>query len=67
MVEHKEFKDSNKRVTGYGKTFGIMLMILSVVGDLLAMLLIGFDAFIPVTIGAAVLFVIGFLMTIFGQ
>ena len=67
VVEHKETKDSSKTFSGYGKVFGWILMIISVVGDLVAMFAIGFDSFIPITIGATVLFVIGFLMQMFGQ
>jgi hypothetical protein len=38
---------------------------ISIIGDLVAMVAIGFDAFIPVTIGATVLFVIGFFLRMF--
>lgn len=67
VVEHKEVKDSSKSVSGYGKVFGWILMLISIFGDLAAMFVIGFDAFVPITIGAAVLFVIGLLMTLFSQ
>ena len=67
VVEQKESKDSSKTFAGYGKVFGLILIIVSILGDLLALFAIGFDAFIPITIGAAVLFVIGFLMTLFGN
>ncbi|MBQ8389592.1 MAG: zinc ribbon domain-containing protein [Oscillibacter sp.] len=67
VVEHKEVKDSSKTFSGYGKVFGWILMIVSVLGDLAAMFAIGFDAFIPITIGATALFVVGFLITMFGN
>lgn len=65
VVEHKDTKDSSKTFSGYGRVFGYLLMILSVLGDLISMFVIGFDMFIPMTIGATVLFVIGWLMTQF--
>ena len=61
----KQPVDSSESLSGQGKTFGLILMIISVVGDLIAMMAIGSDAFIPVTIGATALFVIGFLLKIF--
>lgn len=64
---HREEKDSSKSFSGQGKSIGICLMLLSIIGDLLSMFLIGFDAFIPVTIGATVIFVIGFFLMLFGQ
>ena len=67
VVEHKEVKDSSKSFSGYGKVFGWILMIISILGNLVAMFAIGFDAFIPITIGATVLFVIGLLMTMFSH
>ena len=45
----------------------IVMRCRSVLGDLVAMFAIGFDAFIPITIGATVLFVIGLLMTMFSH
>lgn len=63
----KKISDSSKSFAGQGKTFGLILMIISIIGDLVAMFAIGFDAFIPITIGATVLFVIGFFMRMFGQ
>lgn len=65
VVPQKETADSSKTFSGQGKTFGLILMMISIIGDLVAMFVIGFDAFIPVTIGATVLFVIGFLMRMF--
>jgi len=65
VVPAKEAADSSKSFSGQGKTFGLILMIISIIGDLVAMFAIGFDAFIPITIGATVLFVIGFLMRMF--
>lgn len=65
VVPQKTAPDSSKTFAGQGKTFGLILMILSIFGDLLAMFVVGFDAFIPVTIGATVLFVIGFLLRMF--
>lgn len=67
VVPQAATKDSSKTFSGQGKTFGLILMIISVVGDLAAMCVIGFDAFIPVTIGATALFVIGFFMRMFCQ
>ena len=65
VVPQKGTADSSKTFSGQGKTFGLILMMISVIGDLIAMFAIGFDAFIPITIGAAVLFVIGFFMRMF--
>ncbi len=65
VVPAKKSADSSKSFAGQGKTFGLILMIISIVGDLVAMFAIGFDAFIPITIGATVLFVIGFFMRMF--
>lgn len=65
VVEAKKPADSSKSFSGQGKTFGLILMMVSIIGDLVAMFAIGFDAFIPITIGATVLFVIGFFMRMF--
>ena len=65
VVPAKEIADSSKSFAGQGKTFGLILMMISVIGDLIAMIAIGFDAFIPVTIGATALFVLGFFLRIF--
>ena len=65
VVPQKQVADSSKTFAGQGKTFGMILMIISIVGDLAAMCVIGFDAFIPVTIGATILFAIGFFMQMF--
>lgn len=64
-TSQKQVTDSSKSFSGQGKTFGLILMILSIIGDLAAMCVIGFDAFIPVTIGASVLFIIGLLLRLF--
>ena len=65
VVPAKEAADSSKSFSGQGKTLGLILMMISIIGDLVAMVAIGFDAFIPVTIGATVLFVIGFFLRMF--
>ena len=65
QVAHKEVSDSSKSFSGQRRTIGLILMILSIVVDLVGMFAIGFDAFIPLTIGATVLFVIGFLIRMF--
>lgn len=65
VVPQKKTADSGSSFAGQGKTFGLILMIVSIIGDLLAMFAVGFDAFIPITIGATVLFAIGFLMRMF--
>ena len=65
VVPQKKAADSSKSFSGQGKTFGLILMIVSIIFDLVAMFAIGFDAFIPITIGATALFVIGFLMRLF--
>lgn len=65
VVDTKQPIDSSKSFSGQGKTFGLVLMIVSIVFDLVGMFAIGFDAFIPITIGATALFVIGFLLRIF--
>ena len=64
-IPQKEVTDSSQSFSGQGKTFGLILMLISIIGDLVAMFAIGFDAFIPITIGATVLFVIGFFMRMF--
>ncbi len=65
VVEHKENNDTSKTFRGQGKIIGLILMILSILGDLVSMFVIGFDSFIPITIGATVLFVVGFLLRMF--
>ncbi len=65
VVPQKAAPDSSKTFAGQGKTLGLILMMISVIGDLAAMMIVGFDAFIPVTIGATVLFVIGFFLRMF--
>ena len=65
VVPAKEAKDSSKTFSGMGKIMGITLMLVSIIGDLIAMFAIGFDSFIPITIGATVLFVIGFFLNMF--
>ena len=65
VVIHKEAKDSSKSLKGQGRTIGTVLMMLSIVFDLTSMFVIGFDAFIPITIVATVIFVIGFFMRMF--
>lgn len=64
-MPQKKVADSSKSFSGQGKTFGLILMIISIIGDLVAMFAIGFDVFIPITIGATVLFAVGFLMRMF--
>lgn len=65
VANAKQPVDSSRSFSGQGRTFGMILMIISIIGDLVAMFAIGFDAFIPITIGATILFVIGFLLRIF--
>lgn len=65
VVDAKQPIDSSESFSGQGKTFGLVLMVVSIIFDLVGMFAIGFDAFIPITIGATVLFVIGFLLRIF--
>ena len=67
IVVKKDTKDSSETFSGLGRSFGICLMIISIILDLVGMFVIGFEAFIPITIGATVLFVIGFLMRMFCQ
>lgn len=64
-VPQKSAPDSSKSFAGQGKTFGLILMMISIIGDVVALFAIGFDAFIPITIGATVLFVIGYFMRMF--
>ena len=64
-MSEKKVADSSKSFRGQGGTIGTILMLLSVVFDLVAMFAIGFDAFIPITIGATVVFVIGFFLRMF--
>lgn len=61
-MPEKKVVDSSKTFKGQGGTIGTILMISSVLFDLIAMFLIGFDAFIPITIVSAVVFVIGFFL-----
>lgn len=65
VVEHKSEKDSSKTFAGNGKAFGIILMLFSVIGDLVALVAIGTEVFIPVTIIATIVFVIGFFLMMF--
>ena len=65
VIPAKEAKDSSKSFSGQGKTIGIILMMISIIGDVIAMIAIGLDAFIPVTIGATILFVVGFFLNMF--
>lgn len=65
VVEHKEVPDSSKTFSGQGRTIGLIMMIFSIVLDLVAMVAIGFDAFIPITTVATALFVVGFLIRLF--
>lgn len=65
VVDAKQPTDSSKSFSGQGKTIGLVLMIVSIIFDMVAMVAIGFDAFIPITIGATVLFVIGLLLRLF--
>ena len=65
VMPEKKGVDSSKSFKGHGGTLGTILMMLSVVFDLVAMFAIGFDAFIPITIGATVVFVIGFFLRMF--
>ena len=64
-MPEKKVADSSKTFKGQGGTFGTILMLLSVIFDVVAMFAIGFDAFIPITIGSTVVFVIGFLLRMF--
>lgn len=58
--------DSGRKATsGHAGTYGLMLMIISIVFSLISMFAIGSEAFIPITIGGTTLFVIGFLIRIF--
>ena len=65
VVQPKKTSDSSKSFAGQGKTIGLVLMLVSIIGDLVAMFAIGFEAFIPITIGATVLFVIGYFLRMF--
>lgn len=64
-MPEKKVADSSKSLKGQGGTIGTILMMLSIIFDLVAMFVIGFDAFIPITIGATVVFVIGFFLRMF--
>ena len=64
-MPEKKVTDSSKTFKGQGGTFGTILMLLSVIFDVVAMFAIGFDAFIPITIGSTVAFVIGFFLRMF--
>ena len=57
--------DSSKSFSGQGKSIGLILMVISIIVDVIGMFVIGFDAFIQITICATVLFVIGFIMRMF--
>lgn len=67
VVEYKTKGDSGTNLSGQGGTIGMILMVISIVFSLVSMFAIGFDAFIPITIGSTVLFVVGFLMRMFCQ
>ena len=67
VVPQKAITDSSKTFSGQWKTIGLSLMTISIIGDLLSMFVIGFDFFIPITIGASILFVIGFFMQMFSS
>ena len=59
--------DSSKSFSGQGKSIGLILMLISIVVDVVGMTVIGFDAFIPITIFATVLFVAGFFIRTFSS
>ena len=65
VVEYKTKGDSSTNLSGQGGTLGMILMIISIIFSLVSMFTIGVDAFIPITIGSTVLFVVGFLMRMF--
>lgn len=65
VAPQKEIADSGSSLSGHGRTIGLILMILSFVVDFVALFLIGFEAFIPVTIIAGALFMVGFLIRMF--
>lgn len=67
VMPHSEVSDSSQTFSGSGRSIGMCFMIISIVADLVGMFTIGFDAFIPITIGSSVLFVIGFLLRMFCQ
>lgn len=67
VVPQKAITDSSKTFSGQWNTIGLSLMTISIIGDLLSMFVIGFDFFIPITIGASILFVIGFFMQMFSS
>ena len=66
IVEAKPVTESSKSFSSMVKPLGYAFIILAILGDLIALFAIGFDIFIPVTIGATVLFVLGLFLTIIG-
>ena len=69
VVEHKEVKDSSKTFSGTGKVFGIALIVIGILCDLITIVLIGTgsDFTIPLISGGAIVFFIGFLVVIFAR
>jgi len=64
IVNHTE-NNEKKTTSGHAGTYGFILMIVSIIISLISMVVIGSDAFIPITIAGTALFVIGFLMRMF--
>lgn len=58
--------DNRKNTTsGQAGTYGLILMVISIIFSLVSMFAVGSEAFIPITIGGTTLFVIGFLIRMF--
>lgn len=58
--------DSGEKATsGHAGTYGLILMVISIVFSLISMVAVGSDAFVPISIGGTALFVVGFLIRMF--
>lgn len=64
-VVSRSDESSRKTTSGHAGTFGLILMVLSIIFSLISMFAIGFGGFIPITIISTTLFVIGFLIRMF--
>ena len=64
VIKHGE-NNGKKTTSGHAGTYGIVLMIVSVILSLISMFAVGFEAFIPITVLSTALFVVGFLLRMF--
>lgn len=64
-VIKRDAKNGKNTTLGHAGTYGLVLMIVSIIFGLVSMFTIGLDAFIPITVCSTALFVIGFLIRMF--